>query len=220
MSLTVKNLSKSHLQATRKITVLSGLNLEVQRAETVAIVGKSGSGKSTLLALLAGLDNPDEGQVILNGQTLSGLNETSMARLRARSMGIIFQQFQLVQTLTALENVMLPAEILGDKKNEEKAKELLRAVGLGERMNHFPSQLSGGEQQRVAIARALAGTPQIILADEPTGNLDNETGISVMDLLFGLLKEKNIALVLVTHDPDCANRCTRVLTLEQGKLHS
>ena len=220
MSLTVKNLTKSHLQATRKITVLSGLNLEVLRAETVAIVGKSGSGKSTLLALLAGLDNPDEGQVILNGQTLSGLNETSMARLRARSMGIIFQQFQLVQTLTALENVMLPAEILGDKKNEEKAKELLRAVGLGERMNHFPSQLSGGEQQRVAIARALAGTPQIILADEPTGNLDNETGISVMDLLFGLLKEKNIALVLVTHDPDCADRCTRVLTLEQGKLHS
>ena len=220
MSLTVKNLTKSHLQATRKITVLSGLNLEVLRAETVAIVGKSGSGKSTLLALLAGLDNPDEGQVILNGQTLSGLNETSMARLRARSMGIIFQQFQLVQTLTALENVMLPAEILGDKKNEEKAKELLRAVGLGERMNHFPSQLSGGEQQRVAIARALAGTPQIILADEPTGNLDNETGISVMDLLFGLLKEKDIALVLVTHDPDCADRCTRVLTLEQGKLHS
>lgn len=220
MSLSVQNLTKSHLQAHRKITVLSELNLEVQRGETVAIIGKSGSGKSTLLTLLAGLDNPDSGVVVLNGQTLSGLNETSMARLRARSMGIIFQQFQLVQTLTALENVMLPAEILGDKKNEVSAKSLLKSVGLSERMNHFPSQLSGGEQQRVAIARAIAGTPQIILADEPTGNLDNETGISVMDLLFGLIKEKNIALVLVTHDSDCAARCEKVLTLEQGKLHS
>ena len=220
MSLSVQKLTKSHVQASRQITVLSDLDLEVQRGETVAIIGKSGSGKSTLLALLAGLDNADSGQVVLNGQTLAGLSETALARLRARSMGIIFQQFQLVQTLTALENVMLPAEILGDKNNEAHARELLQSVGLGERMNHFPSQLSGGEQQRVAIARALAGTPQIILADEPTGNLDNETGLNVMDLLFGLLKSKGIALVLVTHDPECAERCERVLTLEKGKLHS
>jgi len=220
MSLSVQNLSKSHTQASRKISVLNELNLEVKTGETVAIIGKSGSGKSTLLALLAGLDNADSGQVVLNGQALTGLSETNLARMRARSMGIIFQQFQLVQTLTALENVMLPAEILGDRETATRAQELLKSVGLGERMHHFPSQLSGGEQQRVAIARALAGTPQIILADEPTGNLDNETGLNVMDLLFNLLKEKNIALVLVTHDPECAERCERVLTLEKGQLHS
>lgn len=220
MSLSVRQLSKSHVQAGRHINVLQGLELEVKGGETVAIIGKSGSGKSTLLALLAGLDNPDQGQVVLNGEALTGQSETALARLRARSMGIIFQQFQLVQTLTALENVMLPAEILGDHGQEARARELLEAVGLRERLHHFPAQLSGGEQQRVAIARALAGTPQLILADEPTGNLDNETGQQVMDLLFGLLKQKGIALVLVTHDPECAARCERILTLQSGKLHS
>jgi putative ABC transport system ATP-binding protein len=220
MSLSVSGLCKTHFQADRPIHVLRDLELTVAPGEKVAIVGKSGSGKSTLLALLAGLDRPDRGRVVLDGNVLDSMNETALARLRARSMGIIFQQFQLVQTLTALENVMLPAEILGDKNVDELARNLLNAVGLGERLHHFPSQLSGGEQQRVAIARALAGSPQIILADEPTGNLDTETGLSVMNLLFQLLAEKGTALVLVTHDRECADRCERVLTLERGQLHS
>lgn len=219
MSLQVKGLCKTHFQADRPIHILQDLQLDVASGEKVAIVGKSGTGKSTLLALLAGLDRPDRGQVILDGKILESLNETALARLRARSMGIIFQQFQLVQTLTALENVMLPAEILGDKDVESRAKQLLQEVGLSERFHHFPSQLSGGEQQRVAIARALAGSPQLILADEPTGNLDTETGQHVMNLLFRLLAEKGTALVLVTHDRECAERCERILTLEKGQLH-
>ncbi len=218
MSLSVRDLHKAHAQGERTIHVLQGLELEVAPGETVAIVGKSGSGKSTLLALLAGLDRPDRGHVVLDGGALEALNETALARLRARSMGIIFQQFQLVQTLTALENVMLPAEILGDKDVATHARSLLESVGLGERLHHFPSQLSGGEQQRVAIARALAGRPRLVLADEPTGNLDAETGQLVMDLLFRLLREQGTALVLVTHDPECAARCDRVLTLHGGRL--
>ncbi len=218
MSLSVRDLHKGHVQGERKIHVLQGLDLEVANGETVAIVGKSGSGKSTLLALLAGLDRPDQGHIVLDGGALEALNETALARLRARSMGIIFQQFQLVQTLTALENVMLPAEILGDRDVEAHARSLLESVGLGERLHHFPSQLSGGEQQRVAIARALAGRPRLVLADEPTGNLDAETGQVVMDLLFRLIGEQGTALVLVTHDPECAARCGRVLTLASGQL--
>jgi putative ABC transport system ATP-binding protein len=218
VSLSVRDLHKAHAQGERTIHVLQGLELEVAPGETVAIVGKSGSGKSTLLALLAGLDRPDRGHVVLDGGALEALNETALARLRARSMGIIFQQFQLVQTLTALENVMLPAEILGDKDVATHARSLLESVGLGERLHHFPSQLSGGEQQRVAIARALAGRPRLVLADEPTGNLDAETGQLVMDLLFRLLREQGTALVLVTHDPECAARCDRVLTLHGGRL--
>lgn len=219
MSLIVQDLAKSHQQAGRKISVLEHLNLTVQPGETVAIVGKSGSGKSTLLSLLAGLDTADRGEINLAGQRLTGLSETDLALMRARSMGIIFQQFQLVQTLTALENVMLPAEILGDQNVFAKAQGLLEAVGLSERAHHFPHQLSGGEQQRVAIARALAGTPKVLLADEPTGNLDDETGEQVISLLFNLARQNNTALILVTHDQELARRCSRVLKLEKGSLH-
>ncbi len=218
MILQVHNLSKAHRQAERRIPVLEGLDLGVTEGETVAILGKSGSGKSTLLALLAGLDRPDQGEVVLAGQPLYGLGEDALARVRARSMGIVFQQFQLVQTLTALENVMLPGEILGQEGPQTVATSLLESVGLGARLHHFPFQLSGGEQQRVAIARALAGQPRVLLADEPTGNLDGETGKQVMDLLFRLVREKGASLVLVTHDRECAARCDRVLTLEGGRL--
>ncbi len=220
MSLTVHDLAKSHHQAGRKISVLEHLNLSVLPGETVAIVGKSGSGKSTLLSLLAGLDTADHGEIKLAGQVLTGLSETDLALMRARSMGIIFQQFQLVQTLTALENVMLPAEILGDQNVVTKAQALLKAVGLSERSHHFPHQLSGGEQQRVAIARALASSPKVLLADEPTGNLDDETGEQVINLLFNLARENNTALILVTHDQELARRCSRVLKLEKGSLHA
>ncbi len=218
MSLQAINLTKAHHQAGNRISVLEQLALEVKTGETVAIVGKSGSGKSTLLSLLGGLDQPDSGEVWLAGEKLTGLGETALARMRARSMGIIFQQFQLVQTLTALENVMLPAEILGDQNVRERAEKLLADVGLAARQHHFPQQLSGGEQQRVAIARALAGAPQVLLCDEPTGNLDVETGGQVMDMLFSLAQQKNAALVLVTHDPELARRCSRVLRLERGRL--
>lgn len=218
MSLSVRGLSRSHLQGGKRLEILRELDLEVAAAETVAILGRSGSGKSTLLALLGGLDKPDEGEVLLNGHTLKGLNETALARLRASSMGIVFQQFQLVQTLNAWENVMLPAEILHQEGASQKARELLRDVGLAERMNHFPSQLSGGEQQRVAIARALVAGPSVVLADEPTGNLDGETGQQVMDLFFRLVRERGTSLVLVTHDRECAGRCSRILTLEGGRL--
>jgi putative ABC transport system ATP-binding protein len=220
MSLSVERVSKSHIQATKKIQVLSDLNLNVLAGESVAIVGKSGSGKSTLLSLLAGLDRPDTGEIKIGGELLNALNETALARMRARRMGIIFQQFQLVQTLTALENVMLPGEILGDQDVSSHALGLLKAVGLSERQDHFPNQLSGGEQQRVAIARALAGKPEVLLADEPTGNLDVETGANVMDLLFSLAKEKDTSLILVTHDPEIAKRCDRILRLEKGQLYS
>jgi putative ABC transport system ATP-binding protein len=220
MSLEARELSKAHHQAGNRIPVLTNLNLKVENGETVAIVGKSGTGKSTLLSLLGGLDQPDTGEIWLAGEKLTGLSETQLARMRARRMGIIFQQFQLVQTLTALENVMLPAEILGDKDVRKKAEELLDAVGLTSRRHHFPHQLSGGEQQRVAIARALAGHPEVLLADEPTGNLDVETGLMVMDMLFRLARENKAAVLLVTHDPEMARRCSRVLRLEKGCLNS
>lgn len=220
MSLVARSISKAHHQAGNRISVLEGLDLAVEPGETVAIVGKSGSGKSTLLSLLGGLDHPDAGEVWLSGKKLTGLSETDLALIRARHMGIIFQQFQLVQTLTALENVMLPAEILGDENVRAKAEALLEAVGLGARRHHFPHQLSGGEQQRVAIARALAGRPEVLLADEPTGNLDAETGLLVMDMLFRLARDNNAAVLLVTHDNELARRCARVLRLEKGSLHA
>ncbi|MFP5457569.1 MAG: ABC transporter ATP-binding protein [Bacteriovoracia bacterium] len=220
MSLVARSISKAHHQAGNRIAVLEGLDLTVEPGETVAIVGKSGSGKSTLLSLLGGLDHPDAGEVWLSGKKLTGLSETDLALIRARHMGIIFQQFQLVQTLTALENVMLPAEILGDENVRTKAEALLDAVGLGARRHHFPHQLSGGEQQRVAIARALAGRPEVLLADEPTGNLDAETGLLVMDMLFRLARDNNAAVLLVTHDNELARRCARVLRLEKGSLHA
>lgn len=218
MTLKAKNISKSHHQAQNVIHVLNQLNLDVKAGESVAIVGKSGSGKSTLLSLLSGLDQPDSGEIWFGEEQITHLNETQLSQVRAHKMGIIFQQFQLVQTLTALENVMLPLDILRRPQSRQEAEKLLTDVGLSHRMDHFPNQLSGGEQQRVAIARAMAAKPQVILADEPTGNLDEDTGKSVMDMIFKLTKLNNTSLILVTHDQELAQLCERTLHLQHGVL--
>src|SRR5690554_646191 len=182
------------------LTILQGVNLEINRGESVAIVGRSGSGKTTLLGLLAGLDTPSEGKVELDGSEISRLSEDERARLRARRVGFVFQSFQLLSALSALENVMLPLELAGIEAAEKRARELLERVGLGERLSHTPRQLSGGEQQRVAIARAFASDPVILFAAEPSGNLDNRTGQAVSDLLMDLNREQGTTLVMVTHD--------------------
>ena len=186
--------------------------------EAVAVVGVSGSGKSTLLALMAGLDTPSTGKVKIAGQDLFALNEDGRAALRGRSMGFVFQSFQLLASMTALENVMVPLELAGIQGGREKATALLTRVGLGERLHHYPKQLSGGEQQRVAIARAFVTSPALLLADEPTGNLDAATGAQVIDLMFELNRERNATLVLVTHDESLSARCGRVIRLAGGRL--
>ncbi len=203
---------------TDTLTILQGVSLEINRGESVAIVGRSGSGKTTLLGLLAGLDTPTEGTVELDGAVISKLSEDERAKLRARRVGFVFQSFQLLPALTALENVMLPLELGGTEAPEQRARELLDRVGLGERLNHTPRQLSGGEQQRVAIARAFASDPAILFADEPTGNLDNRTGQAVSDLLMVLNREQGTTLVMVTHDEHLAERCGRQLHIEAGML--
>lgn len=200
------------------LTILQGVNLEIKRAESVAIVGRSGSGKTTLLGLLAGLDTPSEGSVDLDGATISSLSEDERARLRAQRVGFVFQSFQLLPALSAIENVMLPLELGGHESPETKAKELLVRVGLGERLHHTPRQLSGGEQQRVAIARAFAADPIVLFADEPTGNLDNHTGQAISDLLMTLNREQGTTLVMVTHDEQLAARCKRQFHIEAGEL--
>jgi putative ABC transport system ATP-binding protein len=184
----------------------------------VAIVGASGSGKSTLLGLLAGLDVPSDGTVTLDGQPLSALDEDGRARVRGAKVGFVFQSFQLLPSLTALENVMLPLELRGDADAEGPARAILGQVGLGERLSHYPRQLSGGEQQRVALARAFVTRPAVLFADEPTGNLDTQTGQSIIDLLFRLNREAGTTLVLVTHDEHLASRCDRILRLDAGRL--
>ncbi|GHD48005.1 putative ABC transport system ATP-binding protein [Marinobacter persicus] len=203
---------------TDTLTILQGVNLEINRGESVAIVGRSGSGKTTLLGLLAGLDTPSEGVVELDGAQISKLSEDERARLRASRVGFVFQSFQLLPALSALENVMLPLELAGIEAPEKRARELLERVGLGERLGHTPRQLSGGEQQRVAIARAFASDPVILFADEPTGNLDNRTGKAVSDLLMELNREQGTTLVMVTHDEHLAARCGRQLHIEAGIL--
>jgi putative ABC transport system ATP-binding protein len=201
-----------------KIAILSDLSLTIAEGETVAIVGSSGSGKSTLLGILAGLDNPTDGQVLIKGQPFSALDEDSRARVRGLEMGFVFQSFQLLPTMTALENVMLPMQLQGLADAEPIAMQTLASVGLQHRVSHYPKQLSGGEQQRVAIARAFANQPAILFADEPTGNLDNETGKSIIELLFKLNADAKTTLVLVTHDRQLASQCARTLTLKQGQL--
>jgi putative ABC transport system ATP-binding protein len=203
---------------TDTLTILQGVSLEINRGESVAIVGRSGSGKTTLLGLLAGLDTPTEGKVELDGAEISSLTEDQRAQLRASRVGFVFQSFQLLPALSALENVMLPLELAGMESPEARAKELLERVGLGERLSHTPRQLSGGEQQRVAIARAFASDPVILFADEPTGNLDNRTGQAVSDLLMDLNREQGTTLVMVTHDEHLAARCGRQLHIEAGVL--
>lgn len=201
-----------------RIAILDGLDLSIRAGETVAIVGASGSGKTTLLSLLAGLDSPTSGEIMLAGQRLSSLDEDGRARLRAGRVGFVFQSFQLLAGLTALENVMLPAELAGRADAETLARDTLAQVGLAARGSHYPYQLSGGEQQRVALARAFAAKPDILFADEPTGNLDAATGARIIDLLFALNRERGATLVLVTHDPQLAERCGRTLRLTAGRF--
>lgn len=216
--LRVNNLTHKVSLDTDTLTILQGVSLEINRGESVAIVGRSGSGKTTLLGLLAGLDTPSEGTVELDGSAISKLSEDERAKLRAHRVGFVFQSFQLLPALTALENVMLPLELAGMADPEKRARELLRRVGLDERLNHTPRQLSGGEQQRVAIARAFACDPVVLFADEPTGNLDNRTGQAVSDLLMELNREQGATLVMVTHDEHLAARCSRQLHIEAGIL--
>lgn len=216
--MTVASLRKSFGSGEAKVEVLKGLDFTIQKGERVALTGKSGSGKSTLLSLLAGLDAPDAGSISIDQKNISEMNERDLTHYRARHIGIVFQQFHLVSTLTALENVLLPLEMLKLEGARERAESLLASVNLAHRMNHLPSQLSGGESQRVAIARALAIRPAILFADEPSGNLDEETGDKVMDLLFDLVKTSGTTLVLVTHDPELAHRCERIIHLEHGRL--
>ena len=200
------------------LTILSEVSFVISKGESVAVVGPSGAGKSTLLALLAGLDLPTKGHVELNGHNLGELDEDGRARIRAESVGFVFQSFQLLPTFTALENVMLPLEILGNHDAKSIAMDVLNRVGLENRIHHYPNQLSGGEQQRVAIARAFAPKPSILLADEPTGNLDSKTGQRIIDLLFELNQEHGATLILVTHDTKLAARCERAVHLEDGRL--
>ena len=200
------------------LTILKGINLEIKKSESVAIVGASGSGKTTLLSLLAGLDTPSSGQICLGNYDLTALNEEERAQVRSELVGFVFQSFQLLASLTAIENVMLPSELKGDRFAEEKARRLLERVGLGHRMNHYPRQLSGGEQQRVAIARAFASSVDILFADEPTGNLDTGTGQHIIDLIFDLNEEFGTTLVLVTHDQRLAGRCQRSIQITSGEV--
>ncbi len=200
------------------LTILDDVGFAVGRGDSVAIVGASGSGKSTLLSLLAGLDTPSSGRVLLEGEVLSALDEDGRARVRGEKVGFVFQSFQLLPSLTALENVMLPLELRGDADAESPARAILEKVGLGERLGHYPRQLSGGEQQRVAVARAFVTRPSLLFADEPTGNLDTRTGQAIIELLFALNADAGTTLLLVTHDEHLAVRCSRLLRLEEGRL--
>ena len=216
--LQVDSLGKRVTLPSGELVILDGIGFDIARGDSVAIVGASGSGKSTLLSLLAGLDAPSSGSVTLAGEPISTLDEDGRARVRGQHVGFVFQSFQLLPSLTALENVMLPLELRGDRDVEGPAKRILGQVGLGERLDHYPRQLSGGEQQRVALARAFVTAPSLLLADEPTGNLDNRTGQGIIDLLFGMNAQAGTTLVLVTHDEHLAGRCRRQLRLDAGRL--
>jgi putative ABC transport system ATP-binding protein len=214
----LQDVAMSYSLEQSQLQVLDGACLSVAQGDTVAIVGPSGSGKTTMLVLLAGLEQPQSGEILIDGVALGGLDADALADLRRDRLGIIFQSFHLVQSLTALGNVALPLQIAGKDKVRERALEMLDKVGLAERHNHYPAQLSGGEQQRVAIARALVHEPGLVLADEPTGNLDLATGAKIIELLFELNADVGSTLVLVTHDDQVARRCQRIVHLQQGKL--
>ena len=216
--LNVSHLGKSYTSGSKNLTVLDDISFHIEEGETFAIVGPSGSGKTTLLGLCAGLDRPDTGTVELCGTELSKLNEDERALLRNREVGFIFQNFQLLPTLTALENVIVPLELQGALNPGKVGMDLLDKVGLADRFHHYPTQLSGGEQQRVALARAFSSRPSILFADEPTGNLDEETGEKVVQLLFDLNKEAGTTLVIVSHNLDLAQQCQRILRLKGGKI--
>ena len=216
--LSIQNLKKSYRSGSRELTVLEDISFDIEEKETFAIVGPSGSGKTTLLGLCAGLDQPDSGTIELCGTVINDLNEDQRAILRNQKVGFVFQDFQLIPTLTALENVAVPLELRGDADATRIGKELLEKVGLGDRYDHYPSQLSGGEQQRVAVARAFSNKPEILFADEPTGNLDEETGKKVIELLIELNRESGTTLVIVTHDMELAQKTQRILRLKGGRI--
>jgi putative ABC transport system ATP-binding protein len=218
--ISIKHVSMVLPAAGRSVTILDRITFDVPAKQTVAIVGPSGSGKSTLLGLMAGLDRPTSGSIQLDGIDITAMGESRMARFRREKVGYIFQSFHLIPTLTAVENVAVPLELSGERRADERAAELLAAVGLSSRMEHYPVQLSGGEQQRVAVARAFACRPPILLADEPTGNLDSSTGTHVIDLLLSLHRDSGTTLVLVTHDATLASSMQRVLSLRDGHLES
>ena len=218
IALQVRGLGKRVPLPAGELTILDDVSFDIARGDTVAVVGASGSGKSTLLALMAGLDTPSSGSVLLDGAPMSTLDEDGRARVRGEKVGFVFQSFQLLPSLTALENVMLPLELRGDADVESPARAILDTVGLGERLDHYPKQLSGGEQQRVALARAFVTRPSLLFADEPTGNLDTVTGQAIIELLFALNADAGTTLVLVTHDEHLATRCGRAIRLEGGRL--
>jgi putative ABC transport system ATP-binding protein len=219
-TIALENVDLSLGRGAARVHILKGVSLSVGRGEAVGLVGPSGSGKSTLLMTMAGLERPDSGRIVIEGTDLSGMSEDALARFRGRRIGIVFQSFHLVPTMTALENVALPLELADESDAFDRAEAELRAVGLGARMHHYPAQLSGGEQQRVAIARAIAPNPAILVADEPTGNLDETTGSSIVDLLFALKRDRGATLVLVTHDLSLARLCDRVVRLRSGRIES
>ena len=214
----VNHLSKAVTDSTGTLEILRDIHFSLQPQETAAIVGASGSGKSTLLSMLAGFDTPSQGTVRVQGQDIFALDEDARAALRGQKIGFVFQSFQLLPNLTALENVMLPLELAGVRAARQQAVEMLQRVGLGQRLQHYPKLLSGGEQQRVALARAFVVQPAVLLADEPTGSLDHATGAAVMDLMLQLNREQGTTLVLVTHDRSIAAQCARILTIEAGRL--
>jgi putative ABC transport system ATP-binding protein len=216
--LEARNVSRAYMSGSRSLTVLDNVSFQIARRDTCAIVGPSGSGKTTLLGLCAGLDVPSSGSVILNGTVLNDLNENQRALMRNQHTGFVFQNFQLLPNLTALENVMIPLELRGERTATNDARQLLSRVGLGDRLDHYPTQLSGGEQQRVALARAFINRPHILFADEPTGNLDADTAGTVVNLIFEMNQELDTALVLVTHDVELASRTDRIIRLRGGKL--
>ena len=216
----INKISKTYFQGTQRIEVLYNLSLQVKEGESLAILGQSGSGKSTLLSLMSGLDKPEFGTITLDGQDITKLSQDQLSQFRSETMGIVFQQYHLMSNLTALENVGIPLELRKDPNYQQLARDALKMVGLSHRLSHFPGELSGGECQRVAIARAIVAKPKIILADEPSGNLDDETGKEVMDLLFQLYRERKQTLILVTHNQELASVCDRMMVIRKGQLQA
>jgi putative ABC transport system ATP-binding protein len=214
----LENLQLTLGEDASRVHVLKGIDLEIQKGTSTGIVGPSGSGKSTLLMVIAGLERVDDGRIVINGTNITRLNEDELAAFRGKHVGIVFQSFHLIPNMTAIENVAVPLELSGDPNAMQKAEAELKAVGLGHRLNHYPGQLSGGEQQRVALARALAPEPTVLIADEPTGNLDGETGIQVANLLFERQRDKGLTLVLVTHDVGLAKQCDRTIPVRSGVI--
>ena len=219
-SISVSNVNLSLGTGAARVHILKDISLRIGRSEAIGLIGPSGSGKSTLLMVMAGLERPDSGEVVVNGTPFNALDEDALARFRGRQVGIVFQSFHLIPTMTALENVAVPLELAGIPDAAKRAAEELRSVALSDRLHHYPSQLSGGEQQRVALARALVSDPAILVADEPTGNLDEATGKQIVDLIFSKHAERGMTLVLVTHDSSLADRCDRVIRLRSGRIDS